>query len=441
MDISDLRSQRMEDLRKIAEQYGINGLSQMKKEELVWAILDAVAQKEGFSIKDGVLEILPDGYGFLRDKSCLPGKNDIYVSPSQIKRFGLKDGDIVRGTVRPPKDDEKYWALLKVQEIDFKDPETIRQRTDFSDLTPYHPTEQIKLEHDPEEFSTRILDLFAPIGKGQRGLIVSPPKAGKTTLLKNIAHGIMANHPEIYLIVLLVDERPEEVTDIKLSLDQARRKLSREPEHEPEVVSATFDQKPEIHCRISELVIAKAKRLVEHGFHVVILMDSITRLARAYNLSITPSGKLLSGGMDPTALYKPKEFFGAARNIVDLSAARDENGHPPSKGSLTAIGTALIDTGSRLDQVVFEEFKGTGNMELVLDRSLANRRIFPAIDLEQSGTRKEELLLDAETRRRVWILRKMIGDMNDKQKALTFILSEMAKTENNKQFLNNMKSE
>jgi transcription termination factor Rho len=437
MDISELRSKSMKELRELAEQYGLNGLSQMKKEELVWAILDAIAQREGLSIKDGVLEILPDGYGFLRDKSCLPGKNDIYVSPSQIKRFGLKDGDIVRGTVRPPKDDEKYYALLKVQEINFRDPEEARRRTDFGDLTPYHPTERIRLEYDPEEFSTRIIDLFSPIGKGQRGLVVSPPKAGKTTLLKHIAHGIMANHSEIYLIVLLVDERPEEVTDFELALKQAPSRL----EHEPEVVAATFDQKPEIHTRISELVISKAKRLVEHGYDIVILMDSITRLARAYNLSITPSGKLLSGGMDPTALYKPKEFFGAARNIVDLSLPRDERGQPTSRGSLTIIGTALVDTGSRLDQVVFEEFKGTGNMELLLDRTLANRRLFPAIDLEQSGTRKEELLLDPDVQRKVWILRKMIGDMNDKQKALAFILSEMAKTRMNEQFLNNMASE
>lgn len=437
MDISELRSKSMKELREIAEQHGLNGYAQMKKEELVWAILEAITQKEGLSIKDGVLEILPDGYGFLRDKSCLPGKNDIYVSPSQIKRFGLKDGDIVRGTVRPPKEDEKYYALLKVQQINFRDPEEVRRRTDFSDLTPYHPTQQIRLEHDPEEFSTRIIDLFSPIGKGQRGLIVSPPKAGKTTLLKHIAHGIMTNHPEIYLIVLLVDERPEEVTDFELTLKQFPGHL----QHPPEVVSATFDQKPEIHTRISELVIEKAKRLVEVGMDVVILMDSITRLARAYNLSITPSGKLLSGGMDPTALYKPKEFFGAARNIVDLSAPPDERGLPQSRGSLTVIGTALVDTGSRLDQVVFEEFKGTGNMELLLDRTLANRRLFPAIDLEQSGTRKEELLLDPDVRRRVWILRKMIGDMGDKQKALAFILSEMAKTETNEQFLNNMASE
>ncbi len=438
MDISELRSKSMKELREIAETQNLNGLSQMKKEELVWAILDAMTQKEGLSIKDGVLEILPDGYGFLRDKSCLPGRNDIYVSPSQIKRFGLKDGDIVRGTVRPPKDDEKYYALLKVQEINFNDPDQVRRRTDFSDLTPYHPTNQIHLEHDPEEFSTRIIDLFAPIGKGQRGLIVSPPKAGKTTLLKHIAHGIMANHPEIYLIVLLVDERPEEVTDFKLSV--AKAIANREKGFEPEVVSATFDQKPEIHARISEMVISKAKRLVEHQYDVVILMDSITRLARAYNTSITPSGKLLSGGMDPTALYMPKEFFGAARNIVDLGAPPDAKGLPASRGSLTIIGTALVDTGSRLDQVVFEEFKGTGNMELILERSLANRRLFPAIDLELSSTRKEELLMADDVRRKVWILRKMIGEMNDKQKELAFILGEMSKTRTNEQFLNNMTS-
>jgi transcription termination factor Rho len=428
----------MKELKEIAEQQKLNGLSQMKKEELVWSLLEAMTQKDGLSIKNGVLEILPDGYGFLRDKSCLPGRNDIYVSPSQIKRFGLKDGDVVRGTVRPPKDDEKYYALLKVQEINFRDPDKVRRRTDFSDLTPYHPTKIITLENDPDDYSTRIIDLFSPIGKGQRGLIVSPPKAGKTTLLKHIAHGIMANHPEIYLIVLLVDERPEEVTDFKLSLEEIYQKNNEG--FEPEVVSATFDQKPEIHTRISEMVISKAKRLVEHDYDVVILIDSVTRLARAYNLSITPSGKLLSGGMDPSALYKPKEFFGAARNIVDLQAPKDENGKLASKGSLTIIGTALVDTGSRLDQVVFEEFKGTGNMELLLDRTLSNRRLFPAIDLELSSTRKEELLLDEDELRKVWILRKMIGEMNDKQKELAFILSEMAKTRTNEQFLNNMAS-
>ncbi|MCS7198138.1 MAG: transcription termination factor Rho [Candidatus Bipolaricaulota bacterium] len=416
LDITELKAKDMSELRALAEKFGINGRGRIKKEDLVFAILKAQAEQQGLHFKDGVLEILPDGYGFLRDSSCLPGPHDIYVSPSQIKRFGLKDGDIVSGVVRPPKEEEKYFALLKIEAINFEDPEVVRTRQAFEDLVPYHPTEQLKLEHDPNEFSTRIIDLFAPIGKGQRGLIVSPPKAGKTTLLKHIAHGIAANHPEVYLIVLLVDERPEEVTDFRESISMG------------EVVAATFDQKPEIHCRVSELVIAKAKRLVEMGRDVVILMDSITRLARAYNLAIAPSGKLLSGGMDPTALYKPKEFFGAARNIKD-------------GGSLTIIGTALIDTGSRLDQVVFEEFKGTGNMELVLDRTLANKRIFPAIDLEASGTRKEELLLPDKVLRRVWVLRKMIGDMNDKQKALEWILSRMEQTKNNEQFLELMRNE
>ena len=437
MDITDLRAKDTKALKALADQYDVNGLSRMKKEELIWAILDASARREGLSIKDGILEVLPDNFGFLRDASCLPGKNDIYVSPSQIKRFSLRDGDVVRGTVRRPKSDEKYFALLKVQQINFQDPNAVRHRTDFGDLTPYHPTEQLKLGYDPEEYSTRIMDLFAPIGKGQRGLIVSPPKAGKTTLLKSLAHGIMANHPTIKLIVLLVDERPEEVTDFKLSLQNGPY----DPRYEPEVVAATFDQKPEIHTHITELVIAKAKRLVEHEFDVVILMDSITRLARAYNLSITPSGKLLSGGIDPTALYKPKEFFGAARNLVDLSAERDERDLPRTCGSLTIIGTALVDTGSRLDSVVFEEFKGTGNMELVLDRGLANKRIFPAIDLELTGTRKEELLLDKQTLRKVWILRKMISGSKDKQDALEYIINGMRKTENNEQFLELMKNE
>ncbi|MCS6936696.1 MAG: transcription termination factor Rho [Candidatus Bipolaricaulota bacterium] len=417
LDISDLKQKDIAELRSLAERFNINGRGRIKKEDLIFAILKAQAEKKGLHFKDGVLEILPEGgFGFLRDKSCLPGAHDIYVSPSQIKRFGLKDGDIVSGVVRPPKDDEKYCALLKVEAINFEDPEVVRNRVAFEDLIPYHPNKQLKLEHDPDELSTRIIDLFAPIGKGQRGLIVSPPKAGKTTLLKHIAHGIIANHPEVYLIVLLVDERPEEVTDFRESISSG------------EVVAATFDQKPEIHCKISELVIAKAKRLVEMGRDVVILMDSITRLARAYNLAISPSGKLLSGGMDPTALYKPKEFFGAARNIKD-------------GGSLTIIGTALVDTGSRLDQVVFEEFKGTGNMELVLERELANKRIFPAIDLEASGTRKEELLLPEKTLKRVWVLRKLIGDMNDKQKALEWIISRMMQTKTNEQFLELMRNE
>ncbi len=421
LDIGDLKTKDTSELRDIAKKFGINGLARMKKEELVFAILKAQTEQQGLHFSDGVLEVLPDGYGFLRDKSCLPGQNDIYVSPSQIKKFGLKDGDVVSGQVRPPKEEEKYFALLKVEAINFEPPEQVRTRTAYEDLIPYHPLEQLHLEHDPEEVSTRIMDLFSPIGKGQRGLIVSPPKAGKTTLLKHIAHGIAANHPEVYLIVLLVDERPEEVTDFKESITMG------------EVVAATFDQKPEIHTRISELVISKARRLVEMGRDVVILMDSITRLARAYNLSISPSGKLLSGGMDPTALYKPKEFFGAARNIK-----KDEKGQG---GSLTIIGTALVDTGSRLDQIVFEEFKVTGNMELILDRQLANKRLFPAIDLEQSGTRKEELLLGKNILKRVWILRKIVDEMGDKKAALEFLKDKMASTRTNEQFLENMRNE
>ncbi len=416
LDLAQLRTTPMTELRELGEKFGLTDFTRMGKEELVFAVLRAQAEDQGMRFSEGVLEILPDGYGFLRDKTLLPGKNDIYVSPSQIKRFGLKDGDIITGQIRPPKDDEKYFALLKVEAINLNDPDVARKRIPFNDLTPYHPTELLELEHDPEENSSRIIDLFAPIGKGQRGLIVSPPKAGKTTLLKQIAAGLAANHPEVYLIILLVDERPEEVTDFKKSIKMG------------EVVSATFDQKPEIHTRISELVINKAKRLVEMGRDVVILMDSITRLARAYNLSTSPSGKLLSGGMDPIALYKPKEFFGAARNI--------EEG-----GSLTIIATALVDTGSRLDQVVFEEFKGTGNMELVLDRNLSNRRIYPAIDLEMSSTRREELLLEEDTLKRVWILRKLIGEMGNKQESLSFIQTKMEATKDNQQFLDLMLSE
>lgn len=415
LSLAELRAKSIDELKDLAEEFGINGRSRMRKDELIFAILKAQAEAKGVYFAQGILEILPDGYGFLRDNSCLPGKNDIYVSPSQIKRFGLRDGDIIAGEVRPPKDDEKYYALLKVVAIDFQDPESIRGRPTFEELTPLHPMEQLKLEHDPKEISTRIMDLFTPVGKGQRGLIVSPPKAGKTTLLKHIANGLAANHPEVYLIILLVDERPEEVTDFERSIKMG------------EVVAATFDQPPEVHTRVAELVIAKAKRLVEQKYDVVILIDSITRLARAYNLSISPSGKLLSGGIDPTALYKPKEFFGAARNI--------EEG-----GSLTILGTALIDTGSRLDQVVFEEFKGTGNMELVLDRNLANRRIFPAIDLELSWTRKEELLLPPDVLRKVWILRRLIAEM-DTAEALLFIKEKMEATQNNEQFLELMQNE
>ncbi|MGB9757334.1 MAG: transcription termination factor Rho [Candidatus Bipolaricaulaceae bacterium] len=415
MEISEVRALGHEKIYELAEKLGIDGTSEFSPAELEMAVLRALADRQELTVT-GVLEIMPDGYGFLRDKSCLPSRYDVYVSPSQIRKFALKDGDIVKGPVRPPREGERYFALLRVEEVDGLDPEVVKKRKDFSQLTPLHPDQQYILEHDPEELSTRMIDLFAPIGKGQRGLIVSPPKAGKTTLLKHIAQGLEANYPDIKLLILLVDERPEEVTDFRRSVKRA------------EVIAATFDMEPQHHTKLAELVTAEAKRLVEVGYDVVILMDSLTRLARAYNLSITPSGKLLSGGIDPTALYKPKEFFGAARNI--------EEG-----GSLTIIATALIDTGSRLDQVVFEEFKGTGNMELVLNRDLANRRIFPAIDLIQSGTRKEELLLEPDVLRRVWILRKLISEMPDPGVALEFIKQRMERTKTNKQFLELMNSE
>ena len=416
MELTELRAKSLEALQALAEELQVKNGVQLGKEELLRAIMGELSQSNELHFNDGILEILPDGYGFLRDGNCLPGKNDIYVSPSQIKRFNLRDGDVVSGLVRAPKNDERYFALLKMEQVNYGDPEAVRRRPEFHELTPLHPDEHLKLEHDPDEPCTRIIDLFCPIGKGQRGLIVSPPKAGKTTLLKRIASGINANYPDVKLLVLLVDERPEEVTDFRRSIVKG------------EVVAATFDQEPRHHTRIAELVTNRAKRLVEAGHDVVILMDSITRLARAYNLSIAPSGKLLSGGMDPTALYKPKEFFGAARNI--------EEG-----GSLTIIATALVDTGSKLDQVVFEEFKGTGNMELILDRNLSNKRIYPAIDIEQSGTRKEELLLPEKVLKRVWILRRMMSELNDPQAALEFIKSKMEATKDNEQFLELMKSD
>jgi transcription termination factor Rho len=416
MEIRELRAMTMDQLEEFAEGLEIKNSRQVGKDDLLRAVMAQIAKGKDLQFTDGILELHPDGYGFLRSDSCLPGRSDVYVSPSQIKRFALRDGDLVSGSVRSPKNDERYFALLKAEAINGGDPDHSRRRPQFQDLTPLHPNEHLKLEHDPDEISTRIIDLFCPIGKGQRGLIVSPPKAGKTTLLKKIANGINANHPDIKLFVLLVDERPEEVTDFKRSIRSG------------EVVAATFDQEPKHHTRVAELVTDRAKRLVELGHDVVILMDSVTRLARAYNLSIPASGKLLSGGMDPTALYKPKEFFGAARNI--------EEG-----GSLTIIATALVDTGSKLDQVVFEEFKGTGNMELVLDRGLQNKRIFPAIDIEQSGTRKEELLLGEKELNRVWILRKMISELNDLQAAMEFIKLKMEATKDNDQFLELMKGD
>jgi transcription termination factor Rho len=416
MELAQLRRKSIESLRELAQELKIRNGMQFGKEELLRAIMVQLSKANELRFNDGILEILPDGYGFLRDGNCLPGRNDIYVSPSQIKRFALRGGDLVGGLIRAPKNDERYFALLKIEQINYGNPEEMRHRPEFRELTPLHPDEHLRLEHSPEDIATRIIDLFCPIGKGQRGLIVSPPKAGKTTLLKDIAKGINLNYPDVTLFVLLVDERPEEVTDFRRSIASG------------EVIAATFDQEPRHHTRIAELVTNRAKRLIEVGRDVVILMDSITRLARAYNLSIAPSGKLLSGGMDPTALYKPKEFFGAARNI--------EEG-----GSLTIIATALVDTGSKLDQVVFEEFKGTGNMELILDRSLSNKRIFPAIDIEQSGTRKEELLLEEKVLNRVWILRKMLAERNDPQAALELIKSKMEATKDNEQFLELMSSD
>jgi transcription termination factor Rho len=416
MEVRELRAKKVDELEEYGERLGIADARQISRDDLMRLVMAELAKAKDLQFTDGILELHPDGYGFLRSDSCLPGKADVYISPSQIKRFSLRDGDLVSGPVRGPKNDERYFALLKADAVNTRDPEESRRRVQFQDLTPLHPDKHLKLEHDPSEISTRMIDLFCPIGKGQRGLIVSPPKAGKTTLLKKIAAGINANHPEIKLFVLLVDERPEEVTDFKRSIKNG------------EVVAATFDQEPKHHTRVAELVTDRAKRLVELGHDVVILMDSITRLARAYNLSIPASGKLLSGGMDPTALYKPKEFFGAARNI--------EEG-----GSLTIIATALVDTGSKLDQVVFEEFKGTGNMELVLNRDLQNRRIFPAIDIEQSGTRKEELLLGEKELKRVWILRKMISELHDLQAAMEFIKVKMEGTRDNDQFLELMKGD
>jgi len=416
MEVGTLREMSIDQLIQLSEKLEIKNEKQAGKDDLLRHVMQYLAKAHDLRFTNGVLEVHPDGYGFLRGDSCLPGRTDIYVSPSQIKRFALRDGDLVSGPIRAPKNDERYFALLKAEDINGDDPENSRRRVQFQDLTPLHPEQRLVLEHDPDDISTRIIDLFCPIGKGQRGLIVSPPKAGKTTLLKKLANGINANHPDIKLFVLLVDERPEEVTDFRRSIAAG------------EVVAATFDQEPRHHTRIAELITDRAKRLVELRHDVVILMDSITRLARAYNLSVPASGKLLSGGMDPTALYKPKEFFGAARNI--------EEG-----GSLTIIATALVDTGSKLDQVVFEEFKGTGNMELILDRGLANKRIFPAIDIEQSGTRKEELLLDEKELNRVWILRKMMSDLNDPQAAMEFIKGKMEATKDNRQFLELMSSD
>ncbi len=415
MNIEDIKRLPISELTSMAKELDVPGASGMRRQDLIFAILQTQAEQNGVISGSGVLEILPDGFGFLRavDYNYLPSPDDIYISPSQIRRFNLRTGDTISGEVRPPKEGEKYFALLKVDTVNYETPEQARDKILFDNLTPLYPQEKLNLEYDSENYSTRTLDLFVPIGKGQRALIVSPPRAGKTVLLQDIAHSITANHKEVVLMVLLIDERPEEVTDMQRSV-------------KGEVISSTFDEPATRHVQVAEMVIEKAKRLVEHKKDIVILLDSITRLARAYNTVVPPSGKVLSGGVDSNALHKPKRFFGAARNI--------ENG-----GSLTIISTALIDTGSRMDEVIFEEFKGTGNMELHLDRRIADRRIFPAFDLIRSGTRKEELLIPKVTLNRIWILRRLLQEMNPVD-AMEFIISKIRKTDNNKEFLESMNS-
>ncbi|MBQ4491710.1 MAG: transcription termination factor Rho [Deltaproteobacteria bacterium] len=415
MDVKELKKKKVAELTAIARDLGLEGVSSLRKQDLIFAILNSTVEKSsGSAISgEGVLEILPDGFGFLRapDSNYLPGPDDIYVSPSQIRRFNLRTGDTISGQIRPPKEGERYFALLKVEAVNFENPAVARDKTLFDNLTPLYPQERIVLETSAENLPMRVMDLASPVGKGQRALIVAQPRTGKTMLLQNIANSITANHPEIYLIVLLIDERPEEVTDMQRSV-------------RGEVISSTFDEPPSRHVQVAEMVIEKAKRLVEHRRDVVILLDSITRLARAYNTLIPPSGKLLSGGLDANALHKPKRFFGAARNI--------EEG-----GSLTIIATALVDTGSKMDEVIFEEFKGTGNMEVHLDRKLVDRRVFPAIDINKSGTRREELLIDHNSLQRIWLLRKVLATMNVVD-AMEFLLEKLADTSSNQEFLDTM---
>ncbi len=407
LELSELEKKSVEELQEIAASLDIENGS-VKRQDLIIKILKAFTERTGLIFDQGVLEILPDGWGFLRHSNFSPTASDVYVSQSQIKRFGLRTGDIVSGQVRPPKDTEKYYSLLRVQAVNNQNPEVARARKNFDDLTPIYPNEQFVLETTPENLSARFIDLIAPIGKGQRGLIVSPPKAGKTTLLKTIANSITTNFPDAVMIVLLIDERPEEVTDIRRSVDGM-------------VVSSTFDELPENHIRVAEMVLELSKRLVESGKDVVVLLDSITRLSRASNLTVNPSGRTLSGGLDPSALYRPKRFIGAARNI--------EEG-----GSLTVIGTALIDTGSRMDDAIFEEFKATGNMELVLDRGLAERRIYPAIDIKRSGTRHDELLFDEDTLKRVWHLHRLLAAL-DIEQGTELLIQRLKQTKSNEEFL------
>ena len=415
MEIAELKTMKIAELNKVAQELNVQGAAGLKKSDLIFKILEEQTKKEGLIFADGVLEVLPDGYGFLRspDYNYLPGPDDIYVSPSQIKRFGLRTGDTVSGQIRPPKENERFFALLKVEAVNFENPDVAKSKILFDNLTPLYPLKRIKLEHEARDYTSRIMNLLSPLGKGQRGLIVAQPKTGKTTILQKIANAITANHPEIKLIVLLIDERPEEVTDMERSVDA-------------EVISSTFDEPPERHVQVADMVLEKAKRLVEYSQDVVILLDSITRLARAHNAIVPHSGKILSGGLDATALERPKRFFGAARNI--------EEG-----GSLTIIASALIDTGSRMDEVIFEEFKGTGNMELVLDRRLSDRRIFPSIDINKSSTRKEELLLTEFEINRVWILRKFLSELSSVE-AMEFLLERMKGTKSNEEFLTRMNS-
>lgn len=406
LTLSDLENRRLTDLYKLAKEYQISYYSQMKKKELIFAILKAKAERDGLMFMEGVLDVLPEGYGFLRPINFLPSSEDIYISASQIRRFDLRSGDLVSGKVRPPKENERYFGLLHVEAVNGEDPNQAAERLHFAALTPLYPEKRLILETNPDKISTRMMDLISPVGLGQRGLIVAQPKAGKTMLLKEIANSITENHPQIELFVLLIDERPEEVTDMQRSV-------------KGEVVSSTFDELPENHIKVAELVLERAQRLVEHKKDVVILLDSITRLARAYNLVIPPSGRTLSGGIDPAALHRPKRFFGAARNI--------EEG-----GSLTILATALVDTGSRMDDVIYEEFKGTGNLELHLDRKLAERRVFPAIDIRRSGTRREELLLNKEELDKLWLLRKSLTDSNEYTEAL---VKRLKNTKSNEDFL------
>ncbi|MBR4825858.1 MAG: transcription termination factor Rho [Spirochaetaceae bacterium] len=415
LTINELTCKGMQDLRELAERYGVQkeDIASMKKQELIFAILKAHTEHGGIIFASGALEILPDGYGFLRSpqNNYLPGPDDIYISPSQIRLFNLKTGDTIYGQIRSPKEGERFFALLRIETVNFEDTRIAQTRIPFENLTPLYPNEKLNLEYKPDELSTRIMNLFCPIGKGQRALIVAPPKAGKTILMQRIANAIITNHPEVYLIVLLIDERPEEVTDMERSI-------------KAEVISSTFDEQASRHVQVAEMVLEKAKRLVEHKRDVVIFLDSITRLARAYNQTVPTSGKVLSGGVDSNALHKPKRFFGAARNV--------EEG-----GSLTIISTALIETGSRMDEVIFEEFKGTGNMEINLDRKLADRRLFPAINVKKSGTRKEDLLLTEDELQKVWVLRKVINPMDDAE-IMELLIDRMKKTKNNEAFLRSM---